>query len=400
MAAAPAVPDESIVDFAIAEEERNFRREIREFLAAELRPEAVREAQSEERISTAGKEFIRKLGERRWISLTWPPEWGGQGRPAMDRFVLNDELVYAEAPGAVGTNVGGRIVAPTLLLYGTEEQKREFLPKIASGTVDFALGYTEPDAGSDLAGIQTRAEWDGEEYIVNGQKLYSTGAHFADYHWLAARTDPTQKRHAGISLFIVDLRSPGIHIRRLDSMMDLRTNVVFYDNVRVPRSRLVGQEGQGFAIMSTALALERMFVTGDLRRVVEELLAYAKRPRGDGRRLFDEQCWRRRLAQLATEVEIARLLSYRTAWQLSNGQRPGPEATIVKLFVTELQLRLATAAIQMLGHQGELLPGEPDAPFGGFYERFYRRSIMRNIVGGTSEIMRNVIAQRHLGLPR
>lgn len=388
------------MDFAIAEDERSFRREIREFLAAELTEEAVREAQSEERISTAGREFIRKLGERRWISLTWPPEWGGQGRPAMDRFVLNDELTYAEAPGAVGTNVGGRIVAPTLLMYGTDEQKREFLPKIARGEVDFALGYTEPDAGSDLAGIQTRAEWDGEAYVVNGQKLYSTGAHFADYHWLAARTDPTQKRHAGISLFIVDLRSPGIHIRRLDSMMDLRTNVVFYDNVRVPRSRLVGQEGQGFAIMSTALALERMFVTGDLRRVVEELLDYAKRRERNGRRLFDDQAWRRRLAQLVVEVDIARLLSYRVAWQLSHGHQPGPQATIVKLFVTELQLRLATAAIQLLGHAGELIPGEPDAPFGGFYERFYRRSIMRNIVGGTSEIMRNVIAQRHLGLPR
>ena len=388
------------MDFAIADDERSFRQEIRDFLATELTQDAVREAQSEERISTAGREFIRKLGERRWISLTWPKEWGGQDRPAMDRFVLNDELIYAEAPGAVGTNVGGCIVAPTLLMYGTEEQKQEFLPSIARGEVDFALGYTEPDAGSDLAGIQTRAEWDGEEYIVSGQKLYSTGAHFADYHWLAARTDPTRPRHAGISLFIVDLRSPGISIRPLSSMMDLRTNVVFYDNVRVPRSRLIGEENQGFAIMSTALALERMFVTGDLRRVVEELIAHAKRTVRRGRRLFDDQSIRRRLASLTTQVEIARLFSYRVAWQLSDGQRPGPEATIVKLYVTELQLRIATAAIEFLGHDGELVPCEPDAPFDGFFERFYRRSIMRNIVGGTSEIMRNVIAQRHLGLPR
>src|SRR4029077_13001104 len=168
---APTVGDEGVeVDFAIAEDERTFRNEIRAFLRSELPPEAVAEAQSEERISTAGRQFIRKLGERKWISLTWPPEWDGQDRPAMDRFILNDELIYAEAPGAVGTNVGGRIVAPTLLMYGTEEQKREILPKIATGDVDFALGYTEPDAGSDLAGIQTRAEWDGEEFIVNGQK--------------------------------------------------------------------------------------------------------------------------------------------------------------------------------------------------------------------------------------
>jgi len=388
------------LDFAIAADERTFRQQIRDFLAAELTGEAVREAQSEERISVKGREFIRKLGERKWISLTWPEQWGGQDRPAMDRFILNDELIYAEAPGAVGTNVGGRIVAPTLLMYGTDEQKREFLPKIASGGVDFALGYTEPDAGSDLAGLSTRAEWDGEEFIVNGQKLYSTGAHFADYHWLAARTDPTKPKHAGISLFIVDLRSPGISIRPLSSMMDLRTNVVFYDNVRVPRSRLVGEEGQGFAIMSTALALERMFVTGDLRRVVEELLAYAKRTTRLGRRLYDDQAVRRTLASLVTQVEIARLFSYRVAWQLSTGRPPGPEATVVKLYVTELQLRIATAAIQILGHDGELAPGDPTAPFGGFFERFYRRSIMRNIVGGTSEIMRNVIAQRHLGLPR
>jgi alkylation response protein AidB-like acyl-CoA dehydrogenase len=388
------------VDFAIAEDERTFRREIREFLAAELSPEAVREAQSEERISTAGKEFIRKLGERRWISLTWPTEWGGQGRPAMDRFVLNDELIYAEAPGAVGTNVGGRIVAPTLLIYGSTEQKKEFLPRIARGEVDFALGYTEPDAGSDLASLQTRAEWDGEEFIVNGQKLYSTGAHFAGYHWLAARTDPDAPKHAGISLFIVDLHAPGISIRPLSSMMDLRTNVVFYDNVRVPRSALVGEQNQGFAIMSTALALERMFVTGDLRRVVEELIHYAKTTTRRGQRLFDDIPVRRQLASLVTQVEIARLFSYRVAWQQSTGKHPGPEATIVKLFVTELQLRIATAAIQLLGHDGELIPGEPDAPYGGFFERFYRRSVMRNIVGGTSEIMRNVIAQRHLGLPR
>jgi len=388
------------VDFAIAEDERTFRNEIRAFLRSELTPEAVAEAQSEERISTAGRQFIRKLGERKWISLTWPPEWDGQDRPAMDRFILNDELIYAEAPGAVGTNVGGRIVAPTLLMYGTEEQKREILPKIATGDVDFALGYTEPDAGSDLAGIQTRAEWDGEEYIVNGQKLYSTGAHFANYHWLAARTDPTKPRHGGISLFIVDLKSPGISIRPLSSMMDLRTNVVFYDNVRVPRSALVGDENAGFAIISTALALERMFVTGDLRRVVEELIDYAKTTQRRGRRLFDDQAVRRQLASLVTQVEIARLFSYRVAWQLSHGTPPGAEATIVKLFITELQLRIATAAIQLLGRDGMLVPAEPDAPFGGFFERFYRRSVMRNIVGGTSEIMRNVIAQRHLGLPR
>jgi alkylation response protein AidB-like acyl-CoA dehydrogenase len=388
------------VDFAISEDERAFREEIRHFLARELTAQAVREAQSEERISDEGREFIRKLGERGWISLTWPAQWGGAGRPAMDRFVLNDELIYAEAPGAVGTNVGGRIVAPTLLIYGSDEQKHFFLPKIARGEIDFALGYTEPDAGSDLASLQTRAEWDGEEYIVNGQKLYSTGAHFARYHWLAARTDAKAAKHHGISLFIVDLHSPGVSIRPLSSMMDLRTNVVFYDNVRVPSSALVGIANEGFAIMSTALALERMFVTGDLRRVVEELIDYAKRTVRRGRRLFDDQAVRRRLAQLVTEVEIARLFSYRVAWQQSNGKHPGPEATIVKLFVTELQLRIATAAIQLLGHDGELVPGEHDAPYGGFFERFYRRSVMRNIVGGTSEIMRNVIAQRHLGLPR
>jgi alkylation response protein AidB-like acyl-CoA dehydrogenase len=388
------------VDFAITEDERAFREEIRHFLAGELTAQAVREAQSEERISNEGREFIRKLGERGWISLTWPTQWGGAGRPAMDRFVLNDELIYAEAPGAVGTNVGGRIVAPTLLIYGSDEQKRFFLPKIARGEIDFALGYTEPDAGSDLASLQTRAEWDGEEYIVNGQKLYSTGAHFARYHWLAARTDAKAPKHHGISLFIVDLQSPGVSIRPLSSMMDLRTNVVFYDNVRVPTSALVGSENEGFAIMSTALALERMFVTGDLRRVVEELIDYAKRTVRRGTRLFDDQAVRRRLALLVTEVEIARLFSYRVAWQQSNGKHPGPEATIVKLFVTELQLRIATAAIQILGHDGELVPGEQGAPYGGFFERFYRRSVMRNIVGGTSEIMRNVIAQRHLGLPR
>ena len=388
------------MDFAIAEDERTFRHEIRSFLRAELTAQAVAEAQSEERISTEGKQFIRKLGERKWISLTWPAEWGGQNRPAMDRFILNDELIYAEAPGAVGTNVGGRIVAPTLLMYGTAEQKTELLPRIARGEVDFALGYTEPDAGSDLAGIQTRAEWDGEEFIVNGQKLYSTGAHFADYHWLAARTDPTKPRHGGISLFIVDLKSPGISIRPLSSMMDLRTNVVFYDNVRVPRSALVGEENGGFAIISTALALERMFVTGDLRRVVEELIDYAKTTTRAGRRIYDDQAVRRQLASLVTQVEIARLFSYRVAWQLSRGTPPGAEATIVKLFITELQLRIATAATQLLGRDGTLIPGEPDAPFSGFFERFYRRSVMRNIVGGTSEIMRNVIAQRHLGLPR
>ncbi|TMC51224.1 MAG: acyl-CoA dehydrogenase [Chloroflexi bacterium] len=388
------------MDFAIPEEERAFRREIRDFLATELTEEVVREAQSEDRISSAGKDFIRKLGDRGWISLTWPVDEGGAGRPAMDRFILNDELIRAEAPGAVGTNVGGRIVAPVLLLYGSEQQKRRLLPRIARGEIDFALGYTEPDAGSDLASLQTRAVWDGECYVVTGQKLYSTGAHFADYHWLAARTDPTQPRHGGISLFIVDMRSPGITVRPLHSMMDLRTNVVFYDHVRVPREALVGQENQGFAIMSTALSLERMFVTGDLRRVVEDLLDYARRTESGGRRLIDDVSVRRQLAQLATEVEIARLFSYRVAWQQSSGRHPGPEATIVKLFITELQLRLATAAIDLLGADGELIYGEAEAPLGGFFERFYRRSIMRTIVGGTSEIMRNVIAQRHLGLPR
>ena len=390
------------MDFRLTTEQESFLGEVRDFLDQELTRDAVREVASAEKMGPNAKAFLKKLADKGWISLHWPKEYGGMGRSAYDRFLLSEELAYQGAPGAATSNTGGRIVAPVIIMFGTDEQKERFLGPIADGEIDFALGYTEPDAGSDLASLQMRAELDGDHYVVSGQKTFNTACHFAPYHWLAVRTDPDAPKHRGISLMVVDLKSPGITIEPIWTMADERTNAVYYDQVRVPRGNLIGEPNQGFYYLAKALEFERMMVTGDIRRYFDRLLNHLKDRSAESPETSpaNNPIVRQRVAQIAIELQVARQLSHKIAWLVTTGDAARREASVLKLFKTELTQHLAKTSIEIFGLYGQVERGSIHAQMNGRPPQDYLRSVSSTITGGTSEVQRNVIATRGLGLPR
>jgi hypothetical protein len=290
---------------------------------------------------------------------------------------------------------------PCILAHGSEEQKKEYLPRICRGEIELALGYTEPDAGSDLAALQMRAVRDGDYYVINGQKTFNTSCHYAEYHWLAARTDVNVAKHRGISMFIVDLKSPGITICPLYTMAGGRTNEVYYDNVRVPKNCLVGEENRGWFYLVEALDYERVmtFFPTHLEVMLAELVKYAKETQRDGRLLAENPIIRQKLAQIAIEIEVARLLHYRTLLMLDKGVIGNYEPALMKLFVTELGQHLTNIGMQILGPFGLLQENSKWVPLKGRIETGYRGTVMHTFGAGSSELMRNIIATRGFGLP-
>jgi len=390
------------MDFTHGEQDEQFRQEVQDFLKNVVTPEMVEERSGGKYYERGphSKELMRKVGEKGWLALTWPKEYGGQGRPLADRFVFAEEMLNC---GVAAGGSGIAIVGPTLMRHGTEEQKKEWLPKIARGEIEFSLGYSEPDAGTDLASLQTRAVRDGDDYIINGQKVYSTMAHQVRYHWLAARTNVDEpKKHKGISLFMVDLESPGITVRPLKTIADELTTEVFYDNVRVPAKNRVGDENQGWYYIAEALDFERSLVVNIVnpKRIVEGLIEYAKETKHKGRPLAEDPFVRQGLAQLWIEVNIKRLLGWRTAWLESQGIVPNVEAAVLKVFGHELDQRVAKTGMEILGLYAQLEPGSKWAPLKGIIEHLYRFAIHLSYGGGSHELMRTIIASRGMGLPR
>jgi hypothetical protein len=380
------------MDFGFTKEEQALREEVREFLKKEVSPEVNEEMESGRGLGPHSKGFLKKLGNRRWVAPQWPPEYGGLGASYLQRFIVKEELAYFGAPH---TLVGSDMAGPTILLFGNEEQKKKYLPPIARGEAEFALGYTEPQAGSDLAALDIRAVDAGDHFIVNGQKVFNTACHYADYHWLGARTDTTVPRHKGISLFIVPLNSPGIEIQPIWTMDGGRTNAVFYDDVKVPKANMVGEENRGWYHIAAALDFERNYSIGHIKRALEKLAEHvAASP------LKDNHGVRNKLADLAVETEVAYLFSARVAYMIDRGFIPNYEAAMVKAFGSELENRLAQTGMEMLGLYGQLQWGEERAPMGGWVDHWYLSTKRSLIVRGTSNVMRNIIALRGLGLPR
>lgn len=383
------------MDFRFSKEEESFRQDVRDFLKAEVTQEMVEEVERGTEIGIGPHcwELMKKMGERRWLAPAFPKEYGGLGATRWQQFIIADEMTYHRSFPLHLCGVG--IVGPTLLQYGTEKQKKEYLTRIARGEIEFALGYTEPEAGSDLANVQVKAERKGDFYIVNGQKVFNTGCHFAHYVWLAARTDPNVSKHKGISLFIVDMKTPGITVRPLWVMDDDRTNEVFYDDVKVPIENLIGEENKGFYYILTALAHERSFPVGDMRRTFEEFVEYIKEE-GLGKDPLVQQS----VAQLAIEFQAASLLAYRVTWLTDKNISPNWEAPMVKVYLTEFMRRFSHTAMEIMGHYGLLKKGSKWVPLEGRIERLYRHAARRNISAGTSEVQRNTIARVGLKLPR
>lgn len=388
------------MEFDFAPEVERFRSEVREFVAREWPDEMrARAARDTEGVYHEEREFRRKLGERGWLALAWPRQFGGQDRSPLEQYVFYDEMDYFGAP--VASTASG-IVGPTLMHFGNDEQRQRFLPRIASGEVEFCLGYSEPDAGSDLASLQIRAEEDGDVFVINGTKRWTSGAHRSEYCWLAARTDPEAPKHRGISLFMVDMETPGLTVRPIWTMGDYRTNETYWDNVRVPRENLVGEKNRGWYYVASALDFERLMVfpTGGFRAFFDRLVAEVRRAEIDGRRLRDDPLVRQQIGQISVELEATQLLAYRAAWLVVKGAIPNYEASMLKMYGTEARQRAAHLATLIFGLYSTLKEGSPGAILQGEIEREHRSNVMPTFGGGASELQRNIIATRGFGLPR
>ncbi len=389
------------MEFRFTPEEEAFREELQAFLRAEA---------DDRWVDSVGEgfddwdhvlEMRRKLAEKGWLTMAWPEEYGGQNASHMMQVIFSEEMAYFRAPGR--DIFATRMLAPTLMIHGTEDQKREFLPPVAEGTVQWCQGYSEPESGSDLASLQTRAVEDGDDFVVNGTKIWTSGAHRADHIMVLTRTDPDAPKHRGISFLLADMRTPGIEVRPVINMANQHSfNMVTFDNVRVPKRNLMGELNRGWYVGATLLDFERSGVdySAGARRVLEEIVAFCKESTRNGRTLADDPLVRRQLAELAIEVDVSRLISYKIAWMQQNGLVPNKEASMGKVFGTELQHRMAKTGMNILGLYGQLEPDSKYAPLKGRIERGYMTTVSSTLAAGTSEIQRNIIATRGLGLPR
>ncbi|HYM14447.1 MAG TPA: acyl-CoA dehydrogenase family protein [Dehalococcoidia bacterium] len=406
------------MDFHDSPPEALFRTEVRAFIAQECPAGIKRRGFSamfggggweDVRLSTdeyrqLNAAWVKKLAARGWIAPAWPKEYGGAGMTVMEQFIFNQEMATAGAPRGGNYGIGTGWAGPTIILYGTEEQKRTYLPPIVRGDVIWCQGFSEPGAGSDLASLQTRALRDGDDYVVNGQKIWTSGAHVARYMILLARTDPEAPKHKGISYFILDMKTPGITVRPLVNMVNNHDfNEVFFDNVRVPKENLIGEENRGWYVGTTTLDFERSgiatsvshgLMVGDLARYVRD-----ERQRGGGVIAANRKL-RHEIADRAIEAEVEAMLSRQVISMQNRGLVPNKESSIAKLYSSELDIRIAGTAMKALGLYGQLMRGSAHVAQDGRVASAYLYATTSTVGGGTSEIQRNIIAARGLGLPR
>lgn len=395
------------MDLSFTPEERAFREEVQAFLRENAPAERTPGfADTSPEAHEAGVTLRRRVAEKGWLRLGWPEEYGGIRVTPVQQFLYAWEFSYAHAMVATFAT---QVVAPGLLHFASEEQRQRFLPAVGRGEIDFCLGYTEPGAGSDLASLQTRAVRDGGDYVITGQKLYTSNAQNADWCWLAARTDADAPKHKGISVLLVDMRSPGVEVRPLSTLSGERTNITFFDSVRVPAENLVGEENRGWYYVAGALDLERaaLFPWGGIRRDFDETLELARHlSAGDGNGLeargggpgMDDGV-RVALARCYAEMEAVWWLSCRAASMIAAGQIPTMESSMVKCFGTEAHQRLARVGHEMVGLHALLRPGAATAPMRGLVNYMRRYTLMPTFAGGTNEIQRTIMATRGLGLP-
>jgi len=389
------------MEFRDSPTDASFRAEVREFIAREM-PDDLRAA--DDAVLGVGigedereRDWLRKLATRGWVAPAWPKEYGGAGMTVMQQFIFNEEMARARAPRPNFLAIG--LAGPTIIVHGSEEQKREHLPAILSGETFWCQGFSEPGAGSDLASLQTRAVQDGDDFIINGQKIWTSGAHRSQRMMLLARTDTDAPKHKGISYFLLNMQSPGVTVRPLTNLADTPSfNEVFFDNVRVPKKDLLGELNRGWYVATTTLDFERSGIINGvgLQTMVRELVDYVReRPRPHA-----HEALRHELADRMIEAEVAIVLSYRVATMQAKGLIPNQEASVTKLYGSELAQRIGRTAIRAAGLYGALTEGSAHAPLGGRLDAWYRIAVGSTIAGGTSEIQRGVIAQRGLGLPR
>ncbi len=393
------------MDLNFAPEEEEFRLKVRRFLEETLPKSGLKpgtEGRADKEWLDKSKAWQKNLYEAGYVGLSWPKEYGVQAMDPVRQSIVNDEMVRANAPYLVGGS-GLSMLGPTLISWGTEEQKARFLPKILTAEEIWCQGYSEPGSGSDLASLRTRAEVVGDEFIVNGQKVWTSNAQFSQWMFCLVRTDPEAPKHRGISYILIDMKSPGITVRPLVQMTgDRGFNEVFFDNVHVPRKNLVGKLNEGWIVANATLFHERNMLgaaTGSKQRF-NRLLALAKSVKRDGRPLSQDPVFRQRLVDLEIRVEAMTFHSYRQLTDQVRGRNPGVEAMINKLVGTELNHDLATAAMEAMGDYSMLSRDEKAVLDHGYWPYEWMFSLGLVIGGGTSHIQKNIIAERGLKMPK
>ena len=396
------------MDFGFTPDQDALREEVRKFIAENVTPEILQEVEDrgEGNRGPLVRELYTKIGERGWIGISWPTEYGGQGGDRVDQYIVEEGF------GRVGIAVGSAgSGAPALLAAGTEEQKRYFLPRLISGDIIFALGFTEPQGGADLAGLQCRAAQDGDDYVINGQKIFTSAAHYATHIYLMCRTDPDLPKHRGISIFLVPMDTSGITVRPLWTIQQdsppgttygtKRTNETFFEDVRVPATCMLGEKNMGWYVAMTTLDNERSGIRDVARAARQwddttEALRQTRHIRG----IRTDRVMVHKLAEMGLELEVSRKLSYRTGWMQQNNMGPNLEASMAKLFATELWQRMCRIGMEMLGLYSQARMGDRHTVLDGAMPEAYMGNIPSTIAAGSSEINRNIMATRGLGLPR
>jgi alkylation response protein AidB-like acyl-CoA dehydrogenase len=391
------------MDFEFTPEQLEFVKEVEQFLDDNYDPDVfdvTRENMAQIVDTPLRRKFMAKLGEKGWLGITWPVEYGGQEGDGVYEYLLNEALAARGGP-QIGKGVG--IIGKTIISHGSEAMKAEFLPKILKNEVEFAVGYSEPNAGSDAASMQLKATKVDGGWNLNGQKTWTTSAHFADWYWVGARTDQDAPKHNGISVFLVPMNHPNITVKAIWTMGDERTNEVYLDDVFVPDEYVVGDLNKGFQYISEALDLERftLFTYSPTAQRLDLLTEYVKGATRDGEPMKDDSVVRSKVAQLHTEAEVARVLGLKfVAASTAGGAPPTSEASEYKLFTTEFSRRLANASMDLAGPGGQLRVHTEAAPMVGRSESTYRYTVIDTIGGGSSEIQKNILARRKLGLPK
>jgi alkylation response protein AidB-like acyl-CoA dehydrogenase len=386
-------------------EQQALRAELRAYYAGILTPEVRAALAGEGEGGEVWRQVIRRVGADGWLGIGWPKEFGGQGRPATDQFIFFDETRRSSAPFPFVTI---NTVGPTMMIYGTEEQKARFLPGILSGEINFAIGYTEPGAGTDLASLRTRAIRDGDEYLINGNKIFTSGSDQADYIWLAVRTDPDAPKHKGISIICVPTESPGFSYSIINTVGGLTTSATYYSDVRVPVANRVGEENEGWRMITTQLNHERIGIaawSGFAQEMWNGIAAWTAttktRPESDSDETLLDLPWvRSELARTHSELRAMYLLNWRMAVNLSEGALSPAASSAVKVFGTERVIEVYRRLLGIVGAGGYLSPGSPGAVLAGKLEQSARQAQINTFGGGVNEVQREIVATAGLGMTR
>jgi 3-oxocholest-4-en-26-oyl-CoA dehydrogenase alpha subunit len=388
------------MEIGLTEDQEALRTELREYYSNLLTPDLEAELATSAGVGPTVRRVVKQMAADGWLGIGWPPEYGGQGRSAIEQFIFFDESMRSGAPVPMLTI---NTVGPTIMTFGTDEQKSFFLPKILAGEIHFCIGYTEPNAGTDLAALVTKGEVDGDELVINGQKVFTSLAGDADYCWLAVRTNPDASKHKGISIVIVPMDTPGVRVVPMQLIGDHNINTTYWEDVRVPISNVVGGLNNGWSLITNQLNHERVTLCspGIIERALSDTLEWAKQTElTDGRRVIDQEWVRINIAKVHAKLEFLRLINWKVAWTATQGHLDVADASSIKVFGTEFYLEALRLLSEVIGPTAVLRRDSPGAVLKGRLESFSRGLIILTFGGGTNEVQRDLIAIFGLGMPR